>query len=125
MILTGSLLFVYAPQMVSLFADDPEVIRLGGTVLRMVACSEPFFGASIVLEGMLQGAGETRFPFILNLLGMWCVRIGGTAVCTKLFGYGLAAAWACMIAHNLILCAGYAAYTARAGWSQAVFSRQE
>lgn len=125
MILTGSLLFVYAPQMVSLFADDPEVIRLGGTVLRMVACSEPFFGASIVLEGMLQGAGETRFPFILNLLGMWCVRIGGTAVCTKLFGYGLAAAWACMIAHNLILCAGYAAYTARAGWSQALFSRQE
>lgn len=125
MILTGSLLFAYAPQMVSLFADDPEVICLGSTVLRMVACSEPFFGASIVLEGMLQGAGETRFPFILNLLGMWCIRIGGTTVCTKLFGYGLEAAWACMIAHNLILCAGYAAYTARAGWAHSVFSRQE
>ncbi|MBP5379397.1 MAG: MATE family efflux transporter, partial [Ruminococcus sp.] len=55
MVFTGSLLFIFAPKMVSIFSKDPAVIALCTTVLRMVACSEPFFGVSNVLEGMLQG----------------------------------------------------------------------
>ena len=44
MVVTGGLLFVFAPEMMRLFTDDAEVIRLGTTVLRMVALSEPIFG---------------------------------------------------------------------------------
>ena len=62
-------------------SKDPEVIRLGATVLRMVALSEPFYGVSIVTEGMLQGAGKTSMPFFFNLICMWGVRIGGTLLC--------------------------------------------
>ena len=50
MVFTGSLLFIFAPKMVSIFSKDAEVIALCSTVLRMVACSEPFFGVSNVLE---------------------------------------------------------------------------
>ena len=103
MLVSGGLLFAFAPQMVRLFSKDPEVIRLGATVLRMVALSEPFYGVSIVTEGMLQGAGKTVVPFIFNIICMWGVRIGGTLVCTKMCGLGLIAAWGCMIADNLLL----------------------
>ena len=49
------------------------------------------------------GMGKTRAPFAFNIIGMWIVRIAGTYICTQLLGLGLVAAWACMIAHNLLL----------------------
>ena len=103
MIITGSLLFIFAPDMMKLFSKDPEVIRLGSTVLRMVAVSEPFYGVFIVIEGMMQGMGNTMLPFIISISGMWGIRIVGTFICTQLMGMGLISAWACMIAHNLVL----------------------
>ena len=103
MILSGSLLFAFAPNMMQLFSTDPEVIRLGSTVLRMVAVSEPFYGVSIIIEGMMQGMGNTVLPFIFGISGMWGIRIVGTFICTQLLGMGLVSAWACMIGHNLLL----------------------
>ena len=103
MVISGGLLFLFAEPLVRLFTQDSEVIRMGTTVLRMVAVSEPFYGVPIVVEGMMQGMGETRVPLIYNLVGMWTVRILGTFVCTRLLGFGLISAWACMIGHNLLL----------------------
>ena len=117
MLLSGGLLFAFAPSMVSLFTKDPDVIVLGSTVLRMVACSEPFYGVSIVVEGMLQGAGKTKAPFLFNILGMWGVRIVGTWICTQRLGLGLVSAWACMIGHNLLLFVLFILYYRRGRWN--------
>lgn len=117
MVVSGALLFVFAPSMARLFSKDAAVIALAATVLRMVACSEPFFGVGIVVEGMLEGAGQTVAPFIFNIIGMWGIRILGTFICLKLFGLGLEAAWACMIAHNLVLFAMFVIYYARGKWN--------
>lgn len=103
MILSGSLLFAFAPNMMGLFSKDAGVILLGANVLRMVAVSEPFYGVSIIIEGMMQGMGNTLLPFVFSISGMWGIRIVGTFVCTQLLGMGLVSAWACMIAHNLLL----------------------
>lgn len=103
MVVSGSLLFLFAPGMMRLFTTDTAVIALGATVLRMVAVSEPFYGVAIILEGMLQGVGDTVTPFFFNILGMWGVRILGTFLCTRVFHFGLIGAWSCMIAHNLLL----------------------
>lgn len=103
MFLSGSALFVVAPQFMGIFSDNEEVIRLGATVLRMVAVSEPFYGFSIIVEGFMQGIGRTKEPFIYNIIGMWGIRIVGTFLCTQCLGMGLISAWACMILHNLFL----------------------
>lgn len=103
MILSGGLLFAFAPQMMRLFSQQDEVIVLGAIVLRMVAVSEPFYGVSIIIEGMMQGMGNTRVPLVCNISGMWGIRILGTLICTQLLSMGLIAAWACMIGHNLLL----------------------
>ncbi len=103
MCISGGLLFLFAPQMMGLFSKDLQVILLGATVLRMVAVSEPFYGVSIIIEGMMQGMGNTVMPFVCNILGMWGVRILGTFLCIRLFDLGLISAWACMIGHNLML----------------------
>lgn len=103
MILSGGCLFIFAPDLMSIFSTSEEVITLGTTVLRMVAVSEPFYGFSIIIEGMMQGVGKTKEPFVYNIIGMWMIRIVGTFICTQLLGLGLVAAWACMILHNLLL----------------------
>ena len=110
MIISGGLLFIFAPKMMTLFSKDSLVIALGTTVLRMVSLSEPFFGVSIIVEGMMQGMGKTVMPFIANILGMWGVRILGTFICTQIFDYGLVSAWGCMILHNLMLFMMFAVY---------------
>ena len=103
MVVSGGLLFLFAPNMMGLFSADAAVIALGAVVLRMVAVSEPFYGVSIILEGMMQGMGQTMLPFVIGVTGMWGVRIVGTFLCTQIFGMGLISAWACMIAHNLLI----------------------
>ena len=107
MILSGGALFFLAPSLVGIFSKSQGVTLLGITVLRMVALSEPFYGFSIIMEGMMLGVGNTRKPFVYNILGMWGVRIVGTLLCIRIFDLGLVAAWACMIAHNLMLFALY------------------
>ena len=103
MLLSGGALFLLATPMMRLFSRSEDVIRLGATVLRMVALSEPFYGVFIIFEGVRLGLGDTKTPLIYNLAGMWGVRITGTFICTQLLHLGLVAAWGCMILHNLLV----------------------
>lgn len=116
MIVSGSLLFCSRPTEAFVFRDA-QVIALGVTVLRMVAVSEPFYGVSIIVEGMMQGMGNTMMPFVCSIAGMWGVRIVGTFICTQLLGMGLVSAWACMIAHNLLLFLLFAGYYISGKWN--------
>lgn len=103
MIGSGACLFFAAPGLMRLFSSHDAVVDLGAAVLRMVAVSEPFYGFSIIIEGLMMGVGKTKAPFVYNIIGMWFVRIVGTMICTQFLGLGLISAWACMIAHNLLL----------------------
>ena len=117
MVLSGAALFFSAPALMGLFTKSPEVTALGGTVLRMVAVSEPFYGVSIIVEGLMLGVGRTREPFFYNIAGMWCVRIVGTFFCTRFLHLGLISAWACMIAHNMLLFLLYLTMYIRGSWN--------
>ena len=117
MILSGGLLFVLAPPFMDIFSDRAEVIALGSTVLRMVAVSEPFYGFSIIMEGMILGVGNTKLPFAYNIAGMWGVRIVGTFLCTQLLSLGLVSAWACMIAHNMLIFVLYMRCYIKRNWN--------
>jgi len=94
---TGLLLFLFPEVMMSIFTPDTQVIALGASVLRIVSISEPFFGLTMVLEGVFSGIGDTKPPFYVALFTMWGLRILPTFICVKLFGLGLRAVWCCMI----------------------------
>ncbi len=117
MIVSGGALFILAKPMVSIFSEDAAVIALGALVLKMVALSEPFYGISIIIEGMMQGMGKTTMPFVTNIIGMWGVRIVGTFICTGLLGMGLVSAWGCMILHNLMLFLVFFAFYLSGRWN--------
>lgn len=117
MFVSGSALFIVAPAFMGIFSKSDAVIALGAAVLRMVAVSEPFYGFSIIVEGFMQGVGKTKEPFVYNIIGMWGIRIVGTFICTQLFGLGLVSAWACMIAHNLLLFVMFLVSYVKGSWN--------
>ena len=117
MVVSGGLLFAFAPQMMRLFSKDLQVILLGSIVLKMVALSEPFYGGAIIIEGMMQGMGNTMLPFVFSITGMWGIRIVGTFLCTQMFGMGLVSAWSCMIVHNMLLFTAFLIYYISGKWN--------
>lgn len=101
MTITGGLLFAFPGQVMSIFTKDAEVIRNGIVVLRMVAVSEPIYGALIMMEGIFNGVGNTKTTFIVGVTTMWIVRVLMTYICIHVFHLGLVAVWSCMIAENV------------------------
>ncbi len=95
------LLFLFPGAMMAIFTKDPQVIASGAAVLRIVAVSEPLFGILIILEGVFNGIGDAKVPFLFAVFSMWGVRIVSTAVCIFSLGMGLNAAWVCMVADNV------------------------
>ena len=120
MAVSGAVLFILAPRMMALFTPDAEVISLGTKVLRMVAVTEPLYGIAVLLEGIFMGVGDTMYAFCCNIVGMWGVRVLGTAILVRGFGYGLTAAWGAMIAHNILLCILFALRYRRQRWNPLV-----
>ena len=56
----GLIFFFFPEQIMSIFIDDPMVIRLGVWPLRLVAFSQPMLATMMVFAGALRGAGDTR-----------------------------------------------------------------
>ena len=117
MTISGTLLFIFAPQLLSIFTKEYEVIALGTVVLRMVAVSEPMFGVLVILEGIFNGVGDTVKPFYYALFSMWGVRVFLTFLCVNVFHLGLYAVWGCMIANNVCLGSLFIIRYFRGGWN--------
>lgn len=94
MAVSGVVMFVLAPWLMALLTNVPEVISMGTDLLRLEAFSEPMYGASIVIIGILRGRGETVWPAVLSFLSIWCVRIPLAAWLASV--YGLFGAWVAM-----------------------------
>ena len=88
----------------NLEAEDAQVIAGGITVLRIVAVSEPMFAALIIFEGVFNGIGDTRAPFVFSIISMWGVRIAGTCFCVLFLHAGLELVWVCMVGDNVTRC---------------------
>ena len=92
--LLAILMYAFAPQLMGLLSPDREVIDLGARVLRIEAFAELGYAASIVAYGAFVGAGDTKWPSVMNFTSMWLVRIVPAIFLVKV--YGLVGFWICM-----------------------------
>lgn len=101
MAVSGVILYFVSYPLMCLFTNSEAVAQLGARMLRLVAFSEPFFGLTIVLEGIFYGLGRTRYVFFAESGSMWGIRILFTFLCVQLWQLDLQAVWYCMIADNI------------------------
>ncbi|MBR4897223.1 MAG: MATE family efflux transporter [Prevotella sp.] len=94
MTLMGVLMWLFAPELMTLMSPVDEIIALGTDVLRIEAWAEPMFAAAIVVNGIFIGAGDTLKPAIMSLTSMWGVRLTLAALLAP--RYGLRGVWTAM-----------------------------
>ena len=94
MTLMGILMWVFAPEMMTLMSPVGEIIAQGTGILRIEAWAEPMFAAAIVCNGVFIGAADTLKPAIMSLTSMWCVRLTLAAYLAR--DYGLRGVWTAM-----------------------------
>ena len=97
-------MFLIPKVIIGIFSADPQVVQLGAEMLRIIAVSEPIFAIFIVMEGLFNGLGDTIVPFIYSSACIWFVRVLWTYIFVCRLGYGLSAAWLCMVADNVVRC---------------------
>ena len=94
MTLMGILMWIFAPELMTIMSPVEEVVNLGSEVLRIEAWAEPMFAAAIVCNGIFIGAGDTLIPAFMSLSSMWGVRLTLAWWLSK--DYGLKGVWLAM-----------------------------
>lgn len=87
------LFLIFAPDIVSVFNDHPEVVVLGSSYLRYLATTFPFLVFSLVLSQAMNGAGDTRTPTIVNAVGQLGFRIPCAYLLALAAGLGQTGIW--------------------------------
>ena len=114
------LMYIFAPVMMGWLTPDAEVMALGARVLRIEAFAEVGYAASIVIYGAFVGAGDTRWPSVMNFGSMWLVRILPAIFITP--RYGLVGFWICMATELSVRGMLFLIRLARGSWLKIVKS---
>jgi len=88
------LLFIVIPGAVfSIYTSDPQVIAVGRLPLVLLGLTQAFGGVAIVLSNVLQGAGNTRFVMLAELLICGGIYLPAAYLIGLRFGGGIVGAW--------------------------------
>jgi putative MATE family efflux protein len=89
----ATIFIIFAPQLVAIFAKQPEVIRIGTSFLRYLGVTFPFLALSLVLGQAMNGAGDTAAPTIINAIAQLGVRIPLAYIFALVVGMGSSGIW--------------------------------
>jgi Na+-driven multidrug efflux pump len=73
--ITMIIIIVLSSRLPRIFTNNLEVIRLARIYLIIAALTEPLYGAVISLAMAIRGAGNTTVPTIINLTGLYLLRV--------------------------------------------------
>jgi len=82
------LFFVASEIIVSIFTTQPEVKATAITAIRILSLGYVFYGIGMVLINAFNGAGDTRTPTLINLIGFWFFQVPLAYLLAKVFTMG-------------------------------------
>lgn len=94
MAICSFLFFFFPTNLVALLSPDTAVhLELAPPLLKISAFVTPLLAVNLILNGAMQGAGDTRNTAIINLTGLTIFRLGGAYVYAFPLGMGLWGIW--------------------------------
>ncbi|HEY7784843.1 MAG TPA: MATE family efflux transporter [Pyrinomonadaceae bacterium] len=86
--IVGLIFVVFAPQIISIFTNEPTVARYGADCLRIVSYGFLFYAYGMVITQSFNGAGDTWTPTKINLFVFWLWELPLAYVLAIYFGLG-------------------------------------
>ncbi len=80
--------FAAAEWVVGFFTQDQEVKRIGTQALQIMSAGFIFYGIGMVMANAFNGAGDTKTPTRINLVGFWFFQIPLAYLLSKPAGLG-------------------------------------
>jgi Na+-driven multidrug efflux pump len=133
MVTAGVFIYVAAAPLSAFFLGGPDspVVPVSAELLRVVAFSMPAQAISMILQGALRGAGDTRWPLLFTLVGMLGLRIPlaywlahdtvtllGGAIEFDGWGLGVLGAWYAMFIDVVVRCLLVVTRFRHGGWQR-------
>lgn len=89
----ATLLALWPETLLRAFTDEPEVLALGKPLVRLGAAFQLFDALGIIANGSLRGAGDTRWPFVVQIGLAWGFFLPLAWALGVGLGGGLTGAW--------------------------------
>jgi MATE family multidrug resistance protein len=75
MVTTAILFEVMPAAFARIYSAEAEVVVLAAALIPLAGLFQVFDGTQAVAVGVLRGAGDTRWPMVINVLGFWLVGV--------------------------------------------------
>jgi multidrug resistance protein, MATE family len=75
MSVTAALFLVFPRGLAGLYSRDYAVLSIAAALIPIAGVFQVFDGLQVVSAGVLRGAGDTRGPMLINLLGYWVLGL--------------------------------------------------
>lgn len=85
-IFVSLLIIVFGQNIMSLFTQDPEVIKIGQDYLVIVSSFYLLFSIMFSFTGFLRGAGATLIPMITTFTALYLIRIPAATLLSGIIG---------------------------------------
>jgi putative MATE family efflux protein len=118
MLMCSAAMAIWAPQLVSIFNDEPGVVEIGTTFLRIAAVGFIFMGFAAVLADCLNGVGDTLIPMIAGLVSMWLIQLPLAYFLPKWTGLGVFGVRWAMVAALAARAIAYVIYFRAGRWKR-------
>ncbi len=114
------LLYGFGKPVLSMFTDNPDIIRLGVGVILCDLLLQPLKMANMPIGNSLNAVGDSRYVMMISVPVQWGVSVVGTYVFGIAFGWLIYGVYAAMIADEAIRAA-----LANRRWLQRKFMRRD
>ena len=116
----GAVLVATAEWFVPIFTDDAETIRLTVVFMWCLGVVQPLMAIEFTLGGALRGAGDTRFPLYVVLIGLLGARVGGTVLVWGVLGWEIEWVYAALIPDYAVKAVLFVWYFRKGRWKTAI-----
>ncbi|KGP83619.1 MULTISPECIES: MATE family efflux transporter [unclassified Paenibacillus] len=87
------IIILFRVPLMSIFTDNPEIIKLGAQVILLSLLLETGRTCNIVIIGSLRAAGDAKFPVYMGLISMVCMSLPLGYLLIFQLHLGLAGVW--------------------------------
>ena len=78
----------FAPQIIGLFNETPDVVKYGSLCLRIMTAPFVFYGFGMIILNAFNGAGDTKTPTYINFISYWLLQLPFAYVAAITLNYG-------------------------------------